>query len=117
MRPVGDEPQMPASPVAPGFTPRALLPPVCGHDLARCNEMLAASQPRSGLPQPRRLRETLLVSAVVIGIAAAGLVFLYLVTQGLFTGRSSVRFVFPKLLRSIAGILVSANSNRCDVHL
>ena len=74
---------MPASPVAPGFTPRPLLPPVWGHGLARCNEMLAPSQPRSGLPQPRRLRETLLVSAVVIGIATAGLVFLYLVTQGL----------------------------------
>jgi hypothetical protein len=54
-----------------------------GPRLVRCNEMLAPSQPRSGLPQPRRLRETLLVSAVVIGIAAAGLVFLYLVTQGL----------------------------------
>src|SRR6516162_6969716 len=34
---------------------------------------------------------------------------------GAVTGRSSVRFVFPKLLRSIAGILVSANSNRCVI--
>jgi hypothetical protein len=65
------------------FTRGAGFPRGLGPRLVRCNEMLAPSQPRSELPQPRRLRETLLVSAVVIGIAAAGLVFLYLVTQGL----------------------------------
>jgi hypothetical protein len=46
--------------------------------------MLAPSQPRSGLPQPLRLRESLLAAAGVIVVTAVGLVFLYLVTQGLW---------------------------------
>jgi hypothetical protein len=45
--------------------------------------MLAPSQPRSSPPQPKRLRETLLISAGVIAVAAAGFVFLYLITEGL----------------------------------
>jgi hypothetical protein len=45
--------------------------------------MLAPSQPRSRPPQTKRLRETLLTSAGVIAVAAAGLVFLCLFTEGL----------------------------------